>query len=265
MKLTTFTLTFALTAVLGIPVNANPTATRRAPARTAARSAPRTAARTNTARPAGRANTSRPAARQNTARTNAPRSNATRQNTARTNQSRPGARPNTAHTNTSRTNTAKQNTGHTNTAHQNAGQQNGGRQNAAHGNNSRNGGGTRNASYNRGNGDPLHGGRHIPDGRFRASFGRGHEFHIGHPIMIGGLASFQFGGFWFGIVDPWPSVWLYSDPVYVDYVDGGYVLVNVWHPGIEVAVSAGDPVNSCTASVSPAPLAQTLSGPAGGN
>jgi hypothetical protein len=94
----------------------------------------------------------------------------------------------------------------------------------------------------------LHGGHRIPDGRFNASFGAGHEFHIGSPIMIGGLASFQFGGFWFGIVDPWPVAWLYTDAVYVDFINGGYFLVNVAHPGVYVAVSAGDAVTSCTAS-----------------
>ena len=67
--------------------------------------------------------------------------------------------------------------------------------------------------------------------------------------MIGGQASFQFGGFWFGIVDPWPVGWLYTDAVYVDFVAGGYVLVDVLHPGVQVAVSVGDPVaSSCVAS-----------------
>jgi len=60
--------------------------------------------------------------------------------------------------------------------------------------------------------------------------------------MIGGQASFQFGGLWFGIVDPWPAAWLYTDAVYVDFIAGGYVLVNVVHPGIQIAVAVGDPV-----------------------
>jgi hypothetical protein len=64
--------------------------------------------------------------------------------------------------------------------------------------------------------------------------------------MIGSQASFQFGGFWFGFADPWPAAWLYSDPVYVDFINGGYVLVNVLHPGVQVALSAGDAVNTCT-------------------
>jgi hypothetical protein len=103
----------------------------------------------------------------------------------------------------------------------------------------------RNASYNHGHDANLRGGRHIPDDRFHSSFGSNHQFHIGHPVMIGSQASFQFGGFWFGFSDPWPAAWLYSDPVYVDYINGGYVLVNVLHPGVEVALSAGDAVNTC--------------------
>jgi hypothetical protein len=66
--------------------------------------------------------------------------------------------------------------------------------------------------------------------------------------MIGGQASFQFGGSWFGIVDPWPAAWLYTDAVYVDFVDDEYVLVNLAHPEVTVAVSAGDPApTTCTA------------------
>ena len=66
--------------------------------------------------------------------------------------------------------------------------------------------------------------------------------------MIGGQASFQFGGFWFGIVDPWPAAWLYTDVVFVDLVEGEYVLVNVAHPEVTIALSAGDPApTACTA------------------
>jgi len=49
--------------------------------------------------------------------------------------------------------------------------------------------------------------------------------------MIGGQSSFQYGGYWFGLANPWPAGWQYTDPVYVDYVDGGYVLVN--HEGLK--------------------------------
>jgi len=104
----------------------------------------------------------------------------------------------------------------------------------------------RNAAYH--HGEDLHGGHRIPEARFRGSFGREHQFRIEHPVMIGGQASFQFGGFWFGIVDPWPAAWLYTDAVYVDFVEGEYVLVNVAHPEVTIAVSTGDPApTTCTA------------------
>src|SRR5208282_3413660 len=40
----------------------------------------------------------------------------------------------------------------------------------------------------------------IPDDRFRASFGRAHDFHMGNPVLVGGYSRFQYGGFWFGFV-----------------------------------------------------------------
>ena len=112
----------------------------------------------------------------------------------------------------------------------------------------------RNASFN--HGENLHGGHRIADSRFHSSFGHDHQFHIGHPTMIGGQASFQFGGTWFGIVDPWPAAWLYTDAVYVDFVAGEYVLMNVAHPEVTVAVSAGDAAPaSCATDTVATPVA----------
>src|ERR1019366_5631914 len=76
----------------------------------------------------------------------------------------------------------------------------------------------------------------IPDDRFRASFGEGHRFVISQPVMVGGYSRFQYGGFWFGFVEPWPEGWYYSDDVYVDYVDGDYFLFNPFYPGVRVAI-----------------------------
>jgi len=77
----------------------------------------------------------------------------------------------------------------------------------------------------------------IPDDRFRSNFGRGHEFHIGNPTLVGGYSRFQYGGYWFGFVQPWPDGWYYTDDVYVDYIDGGYYLCNPYYPGTQVAIS----------------------------
>jgi outer membrane biosynthesis protein TonB len=77
----------------------------------------------------------------------------------------------------------------------------------------------------------------IPDARFRSNFGRGHEFRIGTPTLVGGYSRFQYGGYWFGFVQPWPDGWYYTDDVYVDYIDGGYYLCNPYYPGAQVAIS----------------------------
>ena len=77
----------------------------------------------------------------------------------------------------------------------------------------------------------------IPDDRFRANFGEGHTFVINQPVMVGGYSRFQYGGFWFGFLNPWPVGWYYTDNVYVDYVDGGYYLCNPYYPGTRVAIS----------------------------
>jgi glucan-binding YG repeat protein len=77
----------------------------------------------------------------------------------------------------------------------------------------------------------------IPDDRFRANFGSGHEFRIGSPTLVGGFSRFQYGGFWFGFVQPWPDAWYYTDDVYVDFIDGGYYLCNPYYPGQQVSIS----------------------------
>ena len=77
----------------------------------------------------------------------------------------------------------------------------------------------------------------IPEDRFRANFGEGHRFVIREPVMVGGYSRFQYGGFWFGFVNPWPVDWYYSDDVYVDYIDGGYYLCNAYYPGERISIS----------------------------
>jgi hypothetical protein len=77
----------------------------------------------------------------------------------------------------------------------------------------------------------------IPDDRFRSHFGREHAFRIGRPTLVGGYSRFQYGGYWFGFVQPWPEGWYYTDDVYVDYIDGGYYLCNPYYPGNQIAIS----------------------------
>ena len=77
----------------------------------------------------------------------------------------------------------------------------------------------------------------IPDDRFRSNFGRGHEFRIGNPILVDGYSRFQYGGYSFGFIQPWPVGWYYTDDVYVDYVGGGYYLCNPYYPGARLSIN----------------------------
>jgi flagellar motor protein MotB len=77
----------------------------------------------------------------------------------------------------------------------------------------------------------------IPDDKFRAHFGSEHTFHIGHPVIVEGRPRFQYGGYSFVMVDPWPAGWAYSDAVYIDFIDGAYYLIDPVHPGIRIVVN----------------------------
>jgi hypothetical protein len=85
-------------------------------------------------------------------------------------------------------------------------------------------------------------GYRIPEDRFRAHFGRAHWFrvHRAPVIVVGGYPRFQYGGFWFSVVDPWPEywsrTWYETDDVYIDYVNDGYYMYNRRHPGIAIAI-----------------------------
>jgi hypothetical protein len=79
-------------------------------------------------------------------------------------------------------------------------------------------------------------GGHIPDDKFRANFGRQHMVVINQPTIVEGQPRFQYGGYWFNIVDAWPAGWAYTDQCYIDYVDGEYFLFDLLHPGVRVAL-----------------------------
>jgi hypothetical protein len=77
---------------------------------------------------------------------------------------------------------------------------------------------------------------HIPDDKFRSSFGRQHTFVVHQPVIVDNQPRFQQGGFWFEIIDPWPADWAYTDECYIDYIDGEYVLFDLLHPGERIVV-----------------------------
>ena len=86
-------------------------------------------------------------------------------------------------------------------------------------------------------------GYRVPDNSFRAYYGVSHQFRIySLPVVfVGGQQRFQYGGFWFGLVDPWPEYWASNwyddDDVYVDYYDGGYYMTNRRYPSDRIAIS----------------------------
>lgn len=77
---------------------------------------------------------------------------------------------------------------------------------------------------------------HIPDDKFRSSFGKSHTFVMSKPIVVNNQPTFQHGGYAFVLVDPWPTGWAYTDDCYIDYIDGDYFLFDMLHPGVRIAL-----------------------------
>jgi hypothetical protein len=86
-------------------------------------------------------------------------------------------------------------------------------------------------------------GYRIPDNNFRGHFGRWHRFRISRLSLelFDGYPSFEYNGYWFSIVDPWPENWsdnwYDNDDVYIDYYGDGYYLFNRRHPGVGIALN----------------------------
>jgi hypothetical protein len=82
---------------------------------------------------------------------------------------------------------------------------------------------------------------HIPEPKFKASFGRQHTFAVNRVVtqrtVIAGQTQFVYSGYTFVFVDPWPADWAFTDDCYIDYIDGEYVLVDVLHPGVYLALN----------------------------
>jgi outer membrane biosynthesis protein TonB len=75
----------------------------------------------------------------------------------------------------------------------------------------------------------------IPAERYKASFGREHSFRVSEGDYRN--HRFEYGGYSFGFVDPWPSNWLYTQNVYVVEIDGVYYLCNPTYPGVNLVLS----------------------------
>ncbi len=79
------------------------------------------------------------------------------------------------------------------------------------------------------------GGGRIPADRFQAHFGREHTFRVSQSDYSN--HRFQYGGYWFGFAEPWPSNWRYTQNVYVIEIDGVYYLCNATYPGVNLTLS----------------------------
>lgn len=87
-----------------------------------------------------------------------------------------------------------------------------------------------------------YGGAFIPRDRFYRHFGPDHYFRIRErPTIYMGYPRFQYGGYGFMFVDPWPEywsdTWYQTDDVYVEYDGDGYYLYNRAYPGVAIAVT----------------------------
>jgi hypothetical protein len=77
----------------------------------------------------------------------------------------------------------------------------------------------------------------VADDYFRDHYGSSHAFRIyGLPFLYqAGNPSFQYDGYWFTLMDPYPENWQMSwyqdDDVYIDYRGDGYYLFNRTYPG----------------------------------
>jgi hypothetical protein len=89
-------------------------------------------------------------------------------------------------------------------------------------------------------------GYRVPDVYFSSNYGRDHSFHVyGLPFMeVGGYPRFQYGGYWFSVMDPYPEYWgrdwYETDDMYVDYYEGGYYMYDrrfPGRPGIAISIS----------------------------
>jgi hypothetical protein len=88
-----------------------------------------------------------------------------------------------------------------------------------------------------------YGGVGIPDDTFQWKFGHLNWFRISdrQMVMNDGRPRFEFGGYWFWLVDPWPEYWAdnwyETDNVYIEHGDGGYYLIDKGHPDERIAVN----------------------------
>jgi hypothetical protein len=84
----------------------------------------------------------------------------------------------------------------------------------------------------------------ISDGDYRTHFGRSHSFTVRQVVtttrIVPNQTQFAYGGYTFIFLAPWPSEWVLTDDCYVDYIDGEYVLIDLAHPGMQIALQIAE-------------------------
>lgn len=84
----------------------------------------------------------------------------------------------------------------------------------------------------------------ISDKNYQAHFGQPHSFTVRRVVtttrIVPNQTRFVYGGYNFIFLAPWPSEWLLTDDCYIDYVDGQYVLIDLSHPGMTIALEIVD-------------------------
>jgi hypothetical protein len=86
-------------------------------------------------------------------------------------------------------------------------------------------------------------GYRIPQNHYRGYFGRNHRFRIYSRTLViyDGYPCFQYNGYWFSIIDPWPEYWAENwyenDDVYIVYYNDGYYLYNRRHPEVGITIN----------------------------
>lgn len=89
-------------------------------------------------------------------------------------------------------------------------------------------------------------GYRVPDAYFSSNFGMGHSFRVYDLPFLeeGGYPRFQYEGYWFSVIDPYPEYWgadwYRNDDMYVDYRDDGYYLYDrsfPGRPGLAISIS----------------------------
>lgn len=92
------------------------------------------------------------------------------------------------------------------------------------------------------NGHDQGGGAHgrISDNDYKAHFGHDHHFAVRSVVtttrIVPNQTQFVYSGYTFVFLDPWPPEWAWTDDCYIDYEDGEYVLIDLNHPGMTIAL-----------------------------